>query len=136
MLLALKVLYPEHVHLNRGNHEDLRINEAYGSAKEVRTKYDNSMIGKFGEVFSALPYGVIVEGTHRAVNVGSIPDGLFVVHAGLPSEPGIGVKQINSIDRKYKPTIMSSIKVVQELLWSDPAEEPGFSPSYRVTDQE
>ena len=135
MLLALKVLYPEHVHLNRGNHEDLRINEAYGFAKEVRTKYDNSMISKFGEVFSALPYGVIVEGTHRAVTVGSIPDGLFVVHAGLPSEPGMGVKQINAIDRKYKPSIMSSIKVVQELLWSDPAAEHGFSPSYRVRDQ-
>jgi len=41
------------------------------------------------------------------------------------------VKQINAIDRKYKPSIMSSIKVVQELLWSDPAAEHGFSPSYR-----
>ena len=35
VLLAFKVLHPKHVHLNRGNHEDVMLNQAYGFADEV-----------------------------------------------------------------------------------------------------
>ena len=35
MLLAFKILHPERVHLNRGNHKDVMLNEAYGFAQEV-----------------------------------------------------------------------------------------------------
>ena len=38
VLLAFKVLHPKHVHLNRGNHEDVMLNQAYGFADEVRTE--------------------------------------------------------------------------------------------------
>jgi hypothetical protein len=40
ILYSLKILYPDLVHLNRGNHEQKRLNEKYGFAYEVRNKYD------------------------------------------------------------------------------------------------
>ena len=38
LLMALKLVYPEFVHLNRGNHEDIDINRAYGFLDEVLAK--------------------------------------------------------------------------------------------------
>ena len=39
VLLSLKVLYPEHVHIARGNHETKSMNKVYGFEGEAKAKY-------------------------------------------------------------------------------------------------
>jgi serine/threonine-protein phosphatase 5 len=38
-LFALKLLYPKHMHLARGNHESKSMNKMYGFEGEVKAKY-------------------------------------------------------------------------------------------------
>lgn len=38
-LMALKLVYPNYIHLNRGNHEDIDVNRMYGFYDEVIQKY-------------------------------------------------------------------------------------------------
>jgi hypothetical protein len=40
LLLALKVVYPDQVHLIRGNHEDSQINLTFGFRDECAEKLD------------------------------------------------------------------------------------------------
>ena len=51
ILCSFKLLYPTKVHLNRGNHEQRRLNEKYGFATEVRRKYD-----KVCEIYINFPF--------------------------------------------------------------------------------
>ena len=55
VLLCLKVLFPEYVHLNRGNHECSVITAAYGFKAEAIQKYNLPMYRTFLRVFQALP---------------------------------------------------------------------------------
>ena len=52
LILALKLTYPEHVHLNRGNHEHAPYNAMYGFQVECCRKYDDETFEFFNEVFS------------------------------------------------------------------------------------
>lgn len=50
-----QVLYPESVHLNRGNHEDFQINQKYGFYDEVSTKFGSSHMFTLFQVSPAAP---------------------------------------------------------------------------------
>lgn len=49
-LFAAKAIYPNFVHLARGNHETKNMNELYGFKGEVVSKYDNTLYQLFSEV--------------------------------------------------------------------------------------
>lgn len=51
-----QVLYPESVHLNRGNHEDFQINQKYGFYDEVSTKFGSSHMFTLFQVCPAAPH--------------------------------------------------------------------------------
>ncbi|KAK0143459.1 Serine/threonine-protein phosphatase with EF-hands 2 [Merluccius polli] len=64
ILFSFLLLYPNDVHLNRGNHEDHIINLRYGFTKEVLTKY--KMHGKrilklLQKIFSWLPLATVID---------------------------------------------------------------------------
>ena len=52
LVLLLKVLYPEHVHVIRGNHEFREISETHGFFDEVSKVYPTAMFDKFLDCFS------------------------------------------------------------------------------------
>ena len=105
LLLALKIKYPEHITLLRGNHESRQICFAYGFYEEITRKYGNANAWEyFTDLFDYLPLAALVEGK------------LFCVHGGL--SPFIStVDQIRLINRKME---IPREGVFCDLMWSDP----------------
>ncbi|UTX43138.1 ser/thr protein phosphatase 5 [Encephalitozoon hellem] len=118
LLLSLKILFPERVHLTRGNHELMNINERYGFFHEVRRKYphsSDSVYRKFQAVFRALPISIIVN------------EKVFVTHGGLPETP----VNIDELQKLYRMTDEHKNELLSGLLWSDPEEMTGVKKSKR-----
>jgi len=126
VLLAFKLLYPDTVKLNRGNHEDMNVGRAYGFFDEVMTKYGTRAIYDLvGEMYTTIPLCTIIR--NKA----------FIVHAGIPSLPGATIFHVGAIGRRgLKGTVASqwdvkdpegkmkprpsSLRMLEDLLWSDP----------------
>ena len=67
LLLALKVVYPEQIHLIRGNHEDSQINLNFGFRDECAEKLDedpeseNSVFTRLNRLFEYFPLAAVAE---------------------------------------------------------------------------
>jgi len=116
-LLAMKVAMPGFVHLNRGNHEAVRMNSIYGFMAEAKRKYDMNIFTLFSQAFMCLPVATVVNKS------------VFVVHGGLGSNVR-RLEDIAKLDRKKEPDEHAEPLMV-ELLWSDPSETPGCGQSPR-----
>jgi serine/threonine-protein phosphatase 6 catalytic subunit len=104
-LILLKLKYPTHVTLLRGNHETRQVTMSYGLYDEVNRKYGNTIPwGYLMEVFDCLPVGALVGGK------------VFCVHGGL--SPKIKrLDQINAIDRAIE---IPAEGPFSDMMWSDP----------------
>jgi serine/threonine-protein phosphatase 5 len=117
-LYAFKLLYPQNVHINRGNHETDDMNKVYGFEGECRSKYNDRVFKMFSETFSALPLASLVGGKY------------LVLHGGLFSKDGVTLDDIRAIDRHARRQPASE-GLVNEMLWTDPQPNPGRGPSKR-----
>jgi len=116
-LLLLKARYPDSITLLRGNHESRQITQVYGFYEECMQKYGNVNPWKWcAQVFDYLTVAALIDGR------------IICVHGGLSPD-------IRTIDQ-----IRSSIPRKQEiphdgpfcdLVWSDPEEVDGMTPSNR-----
>jgi hypothetical protein len=77
------MLYPDKVHLNRGNHEQKRLNEKYGFAYEARKKYDKDLFEMIAQTFWCLPLCTVVDKK------------ILVLHGGLFYRDGIRLDHIH-----------------------------------------
>jgi len=120
-LFAYKLLYPQHVHLARGNHETTDMNKLYGFDGEMTTKYGDKMRDLFAEVFCALPLAHVLNNR------------VFVVHGGIPSNPEpLLLEEIEKVNRfRQPPDGGDDHGIMHDLLWSDPQDSFGRSPSRR-----
>jgi len=116
LLLLFKVLYPQHMHLTRGNHETVNMNKVYGFEGEVKAKYSAEIFSLFTEVFQALPLGYVLGGQ------------VLIVHGGLFSRDDVTLDEIRKIDRFCEPP---DVGLMSEIMWSDPQPAPGRLPSKR-----
>ncbi|RKP36836.1 Metallo-dependent phosphatase-like protein, partial [Dimargaris cristalligena] len=117
-LLAYKWLYPEAVHLARGNHETNNMNKVYGFEGEVKAKFSDIMFKLFAETFNALPLAHVIQKK------------VFVVHGGLFSRDNVTLDEIRAVNRFSQPP---SEGLMCEMLWSDPQPLPGRKASKRGT---
>eukprot|EP01091_Cochliopodium_minus_P002550 TRINITY_DN1239_c0_g1_i1.p1 TRINITY_DN1239_c0_g1~~TRINITY_DN1239_c0_g1_i1.p1 ORF type:complete len:480 (+),score=155.71 TRINITY_DN1239_c0_g1_i1:28-1467(+) len=117
-LLAFKIVFPHHFFLSRGNHETKAMNKMYGFEGEIREKYGNVSYDLFTAIFNALPLA------H------TINKKVFICHGGLFEKDGIKVDDINKVNRFNQPPESG---IMNEILWSDPSETMGRSPSKRGT---
>ncbi len=116
LLFALKLRYPEHVYLLRGNHEDASLNRVYGFFDECKRKYSIKLWKTFVDCFNYMPVAAIINNR------------ILCMHGGL-SPSMTDYHQIDSIERPQK---IPDEGLMCDLLWSDPDEEiEGWGPNER-----
>lgn len=107
LLLCLKLKYPAHITLLRGNHETRQITTVYGFYDETIRKYGNANPWKYcTEVFDYLGIGALVEGK------------IFCIHGGLSPEIKT-IDQVRLIDRRME---IPHEGPFCDLMWSDPED--------------
>ncbi|XP_023749558.1 serine/threonine-protein phosphatase BSL1 [Lactuca sativa] len=123
LLLALKIQYPENVHLIRGNHEAADINALFGFRLEcIERMGENDGIWawqRFNHLFNILPLAALIE------------DKIICMHGGI----GRSIHLVEQIEKIERPITMDAGSVVlMDLLWSDPTENDsveGLRPNAR-----
>ncbi|XP_061655382.1 serine/threonine-protein phosphatase with EF-hands 2-like isoform X1 [Phyllopteryx taeniolatus] len=95
ILFGFLLVYPNNIHLNRGNHEDHIVNLRYGFTKEVAGKYrvhGKKILKLLQKIFSSLPLATMVD--HK----------VLIVHGGISESTDLNV--IARLDRhKYVSTL-------------------------------
>ena len=108
-LFALKVRYPAHVWLIRGNHESRATSGYFGFKRECQAKYGLSVFNKCCDAFQAMPLACTV-----TTAVGKF----FCVHGGI--SPNVtSLHQFTEFDRFNDPDISGFLC---DVLWADPVE--------------
>ncbi|CAL8322382.1 unnamed protein product [Lota lota] len=82
ILFAFLLVYPNDVHLNRGNHEDHIVNLRYGFTKEVLGKYrvhGKKILKLLHKMFSWLPLATVIDGK------------VLVVHGGISDTTDLNI---------------------------------------------
>jgi serine/threonine-protein phosphatase PP1 catalytic subunit len=74
LLLVLKILFPDHVFLLRGNHECANVNELDGFKDECVSRYSTRLWSIFNEVFDVLPFAASIGHKIFASHGGIAPD--------------------------------------------------------------
>lgn len=115
-LLGFKLLFPDKFFMSRGNHESVTMNRMYGFEGEVKSKYSVEMANLFTEVYNWLPLAHCINKR------------VLVMHGGLFSKDDITLKDIENIYRNRQPP---EVGPMCDILWSDPQDAPGRSPSKR-----
>jgi serine/threonine-protein phosphatase PP1 catalytic subunit len=109
LLFALKVAYPEHIYLLRGNHECSRVNKEYGFYEECKRRLGlTSFLPVYdaisASVFNALPIAAVVDAR------------IFCVHGGLSPH----LRSLAQIAAIRRPGEMPDSGLIHDLLWTDP----------------
>lgn len=116
LLFTLKLKYPNHVFLLRGNHEDASLNRVYGFYDECKRKYNVKLWKIFVECFNMIPIAGLVEKK------------ILCMHGGL-SPSMTNVAQIDEIKRPCK---IPDDGIMCDLLWADPEKDMvGWGPNDR-----
>ncbi|KAL8089425.1 hypothetical protein AgCh_039036 [Apium graveolens] len=123
LLLALKIEYPENVHLIRGNHEAADINALFGFRLEcIERMGENDGIWawtRFNQLFNYLPLAALIEKK------------IICMHGGI----GRSIHSVEQIEKLERPITMDGGSLIlMDLLWSDPTENDsveGLRPNAR-----
>ena len=106
LLLCYKLKYPENFFLLRGNHECANVTRVYGFYDECKRRCNIKIWKTFIDVFNTLPIAAIVASK------------IFCVHGGLSPS----LSHMDEIRRISRPTDVPDYGLLNDLLWSDPAE--------------
>ena len=118
LLLALKVKYPDQIHLIRGNHEDKWINNGFGFSDECAYRLDedpqdeDSVFNRLNALFEWLPLAAVIDNK------------ILCIHGGI----GSSFNTLEDIERLERPLEVihevstADQKLVVDVLWSDPTD--------------
>lgn len=109
LILAYKVLYPDKIHLLRGNHETPDISRIYGFYDECKRRFSPRVWRLFVDCFNYLPLAAVISKK------------IFCAHGGISPEIIDSMKKLTELER---PLHVPDEGVVTDVLWSDP--DPGI----------
>ncbi|XP_078445101.1 BRI1 suppressor 1 (BSU1)-like 1 isoform X2 [Wolffia australiana] len=123
LLLALKIEYPDNIHLIRGNHEAADINALFGFRIECIERMGESegiwAWTRFNQLFNFLPLAALIDKK------------IICMHGGI----GRSINYVEQIEKLERPITMDAGSIVlMDLLWSDPTENDsieGLRPNAR-----
>lgn len=118
-LFCLKLLYPQHVFLNRGNHESSICTDVYGFKSHLGYAYPDHQQELYQAVLAAFDQLPLCH---------VIGSQVCVMHGGLP-KARTKLSHIASLERGPMPipAANKADRLFQALLWSDPKKESGPS---------
>ena len=122
--MALKIKYPNQIHLLRGNHEDRWINSAFGFQAELISRMNDDenntvIFTRFNDFFDYLPLAAIINDT------------LLCLHGGIGSNISTESEKINRPLEVIWSTNLAQ-QLVVNILWSAPTDsdvETGVQPN-------
>ena len=129
LLFSLKIMYPNKIHILRGNHECPEVNSLYGFLNECETRFGSdgkNVFNKINEVLCVLPLCAIVS------------DKIFCVHGGISPY----LKKVNDINKINRFIKIPDGGLLCDLMWSDPTSNTtetwgtnsrGISCTYNLT---
>ncbi|NXE03951.1 PPE1 phosphatase, partial [Lophotis ruficrista] len=137
ILFAFLLIYPNDLHLNRGNHEDYIMNLRYGFTKEVSKKYKDhgkQILCLLRDVFSWLPLATIIDSKvlilHGGISDTTDLDFLNALERNkVRDHIHVGVVLFSS--KNLAVEMLRSICCLQilDILWSDPRSQNGCTPN-------
>ncbi|MCQ2820034.1 MAG: metallophosphoesterase, partial [archaeon] len=128
LLMALKIKYPDQLHLLRGNHEDILINCGFGFEEECEIRLEDDkndeeyLFELINQMFEYLPLAALIDGK------------ILCLHGGI----GANVRELSDIENIQRPFEVvheaetKEQKIVMDILWSDPTDndnESGIQPN-------
>ncbi|NXS39376.1 PPE1 phosphatase, partial [Balaeniceps rex] len=142
ILFAFLLIYPNDLHLNRGNHEDYIMNLRYGFTKEVSRKYKDhgkQILCLLREVFSWLPLATIIDSKvlilHGGISDTTDLDFLNALERNKVRSYSCGgrfifFKKFSSTNAKIKLFALGKeMAAILDILWSDPRSQNGCTPN-------
>jgi len=87
LMIAFKLLYPNAMHLNRGNHEARDMNVQHGFEQECLAKYNLTAFDTYCHMFSVLPLACLID------------EKILVIHGGCAWQNDVTLEEISQIDR-------------------------------------
>ncbi|ORY19695.1 Metallo-dependent phosphatase-like protein [Clohesyomyces aquaticus] len=106
LLLCYKLKFPENFFLLRGNHECANVTRVYGFYDECKRRCNVKVWKAFVDTFNTLPIASIVA------------QKIFCVHGGLSPS----LSHMDDIRNIARPTDVPDYGLLNDLLWSDPAD--------------
>lgn len=103
LLISYKVLFPDTIHLLRGNHEST-ITHYYGFYDECARKLNKQAHLHFLCLFDTLPYAALISNS------------VLCMHGGLSPD----LRAIADLERLPRPAPIPDQGLVTDLMWSDP----------------
>ncbi|KAM7131536.1 serine/threonine-protein phosphatase with EF-hands 1 [Ciconia maguari] len=103
ILFAFLLIYPNDLHLNRGNHEDYIMNLRYGFTNEVSRKYKDhgkQILCLLRDVFSWLPLATIIDSK------------VLILHGGISDTTDLDF--LNALERNKLKSLMRPPKSVRD----------------------
>jgi len=106
LLFCYKLKFPENFFLLRGNHESANVTRVYGFYDECKRRCNIKIWKTFIDAFNCLPIAAVVAGK------------IFCVHGGLSPS----LNHMDDIRHIHRPTDVPEYGLLNDLLWSDPAD--------------
>ncbi|KAM9300912.1 serine/threonine-protein phosphatase with EF-hands 1 [Morus bassanus] len=124
ILFAFLLIYPNDLHLNRGNHEDYIMNLRYGFTKEVSKKYKDhgkQILCLLRDVFSWLPLATIIDSK------------VLILHGGISDTTDLDF--LNALERNKLKSLMRPPKSLRDRQDQVKERIPTTRPSKHIANQ-